>query len=169
MLDKLGIADSHIVANDVVSISPLGNWHAHTISVSRHHGFIFINDATLFSFVIFNVPLKTITNKFSEAFMYSFQGILSAEGFPEGWIEKVGHLSDTFMVGKTRSKQVLGTINELIKHYQYAMLGRGGAKQCNYGELICEMNRIPHKNINYNYAIEEMNSCFNALMQRHFD
>ena len=161
LLKNLDVTKDQLVANGVISAFPLGNWHANVISVSRYRGIIFVNDPTLFSFVVFHVPKAKLRNNFTAIFNRVLCNILQFEGFSTEWIRKVKEANNTFMFGNSVSRRVLGTINDLIKHYQYDILVHGGAKQCNFQETICEMNRIPQKNLNWNYAIEEMKRLAN--------
>lgn len=161
LLKKLDLPENQLASDNAVSISPLGNWHAHVIGVSRNHGIIFVNDATLFSFVVFNVSRATLKNELPAVFNSAFYDALLSEGFSTEWIRKAKEVGSVFKVGRSTSRRVLGNINDLIRHYQFYILRDDGVEKCNMQKTIREMNRIPQKNLSWNYSIEAMKKLAN--------
>lgn len=96
LLKKLDVSEDQLASDNAVSISPLGNWHVHVIGVSRNHGIIFINDATLFSFVVFNVSKSTLKNELLAVFNSTFYDALLSEGFSIEWIRKAKEVGGVF-------------------------------------------------------------------------
>jgi len=149
LLKKLDVPENQLASDNAVSISPLGNWHAHVIGVSRNHGIIFINDATLFSFVVFDVSKATLKNELPAVFNSALYNVLLSEVFSTDWIKKASEVSSVFKVGRSTSRRVLGSINDLIRHYQFYILRDDGIEKCNMQKTVREMNRIPQKNLGW--------------------
>lgn len=161
LLKKLDVPENELTSDNAVSISPLGNWHANVIGVSRYHGIIFVNDATLFSFVVFNVPKSALQKDLPRVFNYVLCEALRSEGFSVAWINKVSEISSVFKVGRSASRKVLGNINDLIYHYEFYILREGGVKECDMQKIIRDINRMPQRNIGWKYSIEAMKMLAN--------
>ena len=104
---------------------------------------------------------STFKNELPAVFNSAFTDALLSEKFSEEWIKKASEVSSVFKVGRSTSRRVLGNINDLIRHYQFYILRDDGVEKCNMQKTIREMNRIPQKNIGWNFAIEAMKKLAN--------
>lgn len=163
LLQGIDITEDQLVANDLISESKLGNWHANVIRVLRQKGILFVNDATLFSFVIFDVPKAVLKKKLPLIFNATLCKVLRQEGFSADWIEQIKLNNSPLKFGRSNNKKVLGTINDLTRHYEFAITDYGGIMQCNFDRVIYQMNRIPQKNLGWSYAIEIMQKVASTL------
>ena len=131
----------------------LGSWTVNLFNQNRRKVLIFVNDTTLYSFVLTGIR-KEHYGKLSECFGLGLLQLLEVDGFTEKeiafLIAGVGQISYT----KTNSRKVLGTVNDLVWHYQHSITLGGGLGQADIGGIIHRVNRMPQKNLEWSYAID---------------
>lgn len=100
------------------------------------------NDKTLFNFIAPDVPRATI-RELDKLFRNYLNCILADEDFAEA--ERTRILSEYEEIGfaNTRSKSVLGSMNDLAFHYIYSILEVGGVHSPEVPEIIRRLNRMP--------------------------
>lgn len=148
--------------SDLVEVAPynslLGSWHANLIDIDRTDCILFVNDQTLFNFIIPDVP-KTQIKDLSHLFKGFLQCVLAEEGFPQSIQQAI--LADYADIdySNTNSKKVLGSMNDMAFHYQ-CHIEDCGIHSYLVPNIIKKINRIPFKSIGYKYPIELLNSLY---------
>jgi len=133
--------------------STLGNWYVNLATIDRRKTFLFVNERTLFSFILFGVK-KSHTPEIHEIFLKGLTQALIFENFDLKEINKIHEEYFDLEFTKTDSRKVLGNMNELMDHYKFFILSDGGYKYCDLTAIINKMNRIPQRNIEWKYSIE---------------
>jgi len=141
-LDKLRPADTL-----------LGSWYVNLFTVDRRKAYIFVNEKTLLSFILYGVK-KSNNKKLPEMFMFGLEQLLNFEKFPENAIEKIFKGYDVVSYIKTDSKKILGNMNDLVSLYNHHIYYEWGLRNCNLTEIIMKINRTPQKNLGWSNSIE---------------
>lgn len=131
----------------------LGSWTVNLFNQDRRKVIVFVNDKTLYSFILFGVR-KDHYKKLPEIFCRGLHQLLSVDGFNE---REIGYLMsglDNITYSKTNSKKVLGNMNDLIWLYRFLISEHGGLEQADIGAIIHQLNRMPQRNIKWTYSIE---------------
>ena len=111
----LGLKPSDI-ASELPDSSSFGSWYANLIEINGDQGILFVNDKTLFNFIVPDLH-KNQAYQLKETFKSYLQCILADEGFDSEFIDKVMAESSTIDYANTNSKKVLGSMNELAFMY----------------------------------------------------
>lgn len=127
--------------------SPLGAWHANLIYANRRKAVLFVNDITLFNFIVLNLKRENIKN-LSNVFRENLSHTLVAEGFSGEVVEKVMQEYTSIEYAKTYSKSVLGSMNDFAFHYKYHIHNGGFLP-----DIIYKLNRMPMGALNYHEPI----------------
>ena len=149
---ELGIKPSEL-AEVKAGDSLLGNWYANIFTVDRRKTFIFMNEKTLLSFIIFGVK-KSNVKKTPEILLRGIDQLLTIEGFDIGKINSVFEGYKSYEFTKTASKSILGNMNDLVDLYRHSILYDGGFKYVDIGELILRINRTPQRNLGWSSSIK---------------
>jgi len=139
---------SDISDNDTL----LGNWYANIFTLDRRKTIIFVNEKTLYSFIIYGIK-KTNIEKLSEIFVTGLEQSLFFEGITSSIIKRMSLEYGLCQFTKTESKAVLGNMNNLVDLYSHWVYHDGGLKKCDLSEIILRINRTPQRNIGWEYSI----------------
>jgi len=154
---------------DLAEIKPgdslLGNWYVNIFTVDRRKTFIFMNERTLLSFIIFGIKRSNVKNT-PEAFLKGLEQLLTIEGFDIATINRVSDEYESIEFTKTASKSVLGNMNDLVDLYKHSMNYGGGLKHVDVGELILKMNRTPQRNLGWSYSIDIVTELLTGTAKR---
>jgi hypothetical protein len=133
--------------------SGLGPWTANLIFMNRRKCILFVNDKTLFNFLVPDVPRQQI-RELARMFRGWLSCVLAEESFTEAQIVKI--LSEYNEIGysSTKSRSVLGSMNDLAFMYKFSMQSGGGLHSPDFPEIIKEMNRTPMGALGYRLPIE---------------
>lgn len=146
-------------AKDLATFEPddsgLGPWTANLIFMNRRKCILFVNDKTLFNFLVPDVLRKQIRE-----LGCMFRGWLSCELAEEGYLkaQREEILNEYQEVGysNTRRRSVLGSMNDLAFMYKYSIQSSGGLHSPHFPEIIKEMNRTPMGSLGYRLPIEAL-------------
>ena len=130
----------------------LGNWTVNLFNQERRKNVIFLNDKTLYSFVLTGARKEHYAN-LSEIFCRGLNQLLKIDGFTESQISYLTAGLDDIRFTKTQSKSVLGSLNDLVWHYQFHISDQGGLQFADVGEIIHRLNRMPQNNLEWAYSI----------------
>ena len=133
--------------------TPLGNWYMNLFMLDRRKTFIFMNERTLFSFIVVGIK-KSNADTFPEVFYTGLGQTLITEGFDMDIINKVFAGYREYGYSKTNSKKLLGNMNDLVQLYTYKVMHDGGLKHCNLSQIIIDLNHMPQRNIGWGYSID---------------
>ena len=134
----LGIKPSDL-ANELIDTSVFGSWYANLIEINGSHGILFVNDKTLFNFIIPEL-YQNQAYDLKETFRGYLQCILNEEGFDSGFIDKVMAECSTLNYANTQSKKVLGSMNELAFMYT-CHFAEDSLHSYKFPSIIKNMNR----------------------------
>lgn len=143
------------------SDSVLGDWYINEFFLDRRKTFIFMNDKTLLSFVLYGIKKSNLVH-FPAPFINGLDQLLSLEGFDEKAIERAFAGYDKMQYTKTASKSVLGNLNDLVNLYKINVKIAGGLQSIDIGKLIFDINRTPQRNLGWSSSIEVVSE----LLQR---
>ena len=155
VLDAIGIKQKDLDSIKEAD-SLLGNWYANLFSIDRRKIIIFMNEKTLFSFIIIGVRKDNI-KKIIEIFCAGLEQILILEGIDAAKIEEVLAEYDDVEFTKTENRSVIGNLNELVNVYKCHISYDEGLKYCDLTEIIYRINRMPQRNINWEYSVDALN------------
>ena len=145
--------------NDLVEQEPatglLGSWHANLILIDRRKCVLFVNDKTLFNFIIPGVKKAELV-KVEDHFRNYLQCILADEGFSNQVINEY----DSIGFANTNNKSVMGSMNDLAFNYTISIQQNGGVNNCMLPQIIHRLNCMPMKALGYGYAIEALQRLY---------
>lgn len=143
--------------------SVLGAWYVNQFTLDRRKTFIFMNERTYLSFILFGVK-KSNTKKalFPEICLAGVVQLLKFQQTPLELIGKV--IDDSFesRYANTDSRKVLGNLNELVALYRYIVIADGGLAHCNLNEIIIKINHMPQRNLGWKNSIEVCREILSA-------
>jgi hypothetical protein len=139
--------------------SYLGSWHANLIYVDRRKCVLFVNDKTLFNFMAPDVSRAEIRN-LSVLFKSYLPCVLSDAGFNASATEKIMSEYDEISYAKTKSRSVLGSMNDLAFHYKYHIQNAGGVHSYEVPSIIRKLNKMPMGAIAYAYPLDALRTMY---------
>ncbi len=107
----------------------LGSWHANLLFINRRKCVLFVNDKTLFNFIIPDLKREQI-RQLDKLFISWLQCVLAEEGFEESLRDQVMQEYETIGYAATNSRSVLGSMNDLAFNYQVQIEMEGGVHSC---------------------------------------
>ena len=147
--------------NDISVSEPkesfLGSWHANMIYIDGKKCVLFINDKTLFNFIVPNVPRAEI-RELSKVFIHNLAFVLSSEGISEKMTAKVLFEYESIEYADTTNKSVLGSLNDLAFHYKHRIESEGGIHSYAIPSIINQLNHMPMGALEYVFPIEALKS-----------
>jgi hypothetical protein len=155
---QMGFKNDTLVQQDPQT-SLLGSWHANLINIDRSHCVLFVNDKTLFNFLIPDVS-KEQFRQLDTLFRGYLQCILVEEGFDKTTTDNILQEYAEIGYSNTNNKSVLGSMNDLGQHYQYYIEEEGGVNSCMIPQIIHELNRMPMCAIAACYPIDALRELY---------
>lgn len=126
------------------STQGLGNWYANVFIANRKTHLIFVNEKTLYSFVIPEVR-KNIFQNIHSAFLNHLELHLVYENIDRKVIQKILAEYDSFIITKTINKSVLGCMRDIVYHFQYDFCSYPKMTDEELFSITQKNNTIPHK------------------------
>lgn len=154
LIKEIGIKNCDLVVDDP-KFGYLGAWYANLIRIDRRKCVLFTNEGTLYSFLVAGVK-KADLIRFDHLFVSNLRANLESEKFGSQVIDKVLKEYSEIGIGKTKSKSILGSMNDLAFHFEFTILHDGGVMACDIIAINQKMNRIPMSAIGYSYSIEKL-------------
>ena len=131
----------------------LGNWYVNLFTVDRRKTFLFMNERTLLSFVMFGIK-KSNVQEMPAVFVRGLVQLLMLEEFKPAEIERALAGYDTLEVARTDSRKLLGNMNDLMDLYRHHILWEGGFRSCDLNGIFKRMNRTPQRNLGWAFSID---------------
>jgi len=128
------------------------DWHANLVWVERKKLVLFCSNLTLFCCVSPPV-LKAQIQSIVPLFLSSLQYQMRYEGFTSYDIDYAIAKYESMGVGRTNNRSVLGSMNDYVFHLGYRIWDDGGLAECNLGEVVQYLNRIPQVGRDFHNAI----------------
>jgi len=132
--------------------SMLGNWYVNISTIDRRKTFLFVNERTLLSFILYGIKKSNIANM-HEMFLKALNQLLLMEGVDYPVIDKLNNEYLHLEYTKTNSKKVLGNMNDLMSLYKHFIYSDGGLKYCDLTDIIHRINNTPQRNIGWGHSI----------------
>ena len=133
--------------------SSIGEWYVHLFYFSRQKCLIFTNAGSLFSFVVHGVSRKDIKN-IENLFRRELSRALFDENFNAQEMKNIMDNINEAKFAKTANRSVLGSMNDLIRHYEYLKSRSMVQGDMDDAGLQCEINKTPMSALKYDYPIE---------------
>ena len=165
LLRELGLKDKDLRVEES-RFSFLGQWHANLLYLNRQKTVLFVNDRTLFNFIIpglSRAQIRDLPNQFRQMLAC----ILSEEGIPGAVKERILAEYAEVAVGKSSDRSVLGSSNDLAFHYKHRILSAGGIHSWRVPQIIRELNRMPMQAIPSKFPIDELRQLYGLELERH--
>ena len=141
----------------------LGSWHANLIYIDGKKCVLFVNDKTLFNFIVPNLSRAQI-RELSNIFKVTLECVLAAEEVPVVAITKILLEYESIQYANTHSKSVLGSMNDLAFHYKYRIQSEGGVHSSAVPSIIKALNNMPMGALKYVFPIEALKAVYeNAI------
>jgi len=137
----------------------LGPWHANLIRIERRKCLLLTNGRTLYSFLIPGVKKKDL-EKFRELFTLHLKMNIEKEGFGPEDISKALEEYGEIAIAPTKSRSVLGSMNDLADQADFLVIRAGGLEKGDILTVNMMLNRIPMGAIKYRYAIDKVYEIF---------
>jgi len=141
------------------SESSLGPWHVNLIFIDGKKCLLFVNDKTLFNFIVPDI-LRAQIRELSKIFTDTLECVLSAEGVPEMAKTKIMSEYESIQYANTNSKSVLGSMNDLAFHYKYHIQSEGGVHSYAIPSIIKKLNHMPMSALNFVFPIEALKAVY---------
>ena len=141
LLKEIGLSPTRLQHQEP-KFSFLGQWHANLIYIDRRKCVLFVNDRTLFNFIVPHARREQI-RALDEMFQSWLACVLSAEGISDDVISRILSEYDEIEFGKSSDRSVLGCANDIAFHYKYLVSEAGGVHSWMVPDIIREMNRMP--------------------------
>lgn len=135
------------------SKSMLGNWYVNILTIDRRKTFLFVNEKTLLSFILYGIKKSNITS-IHEMFLKALNQLLLMEGVDYSTINKLNNEYLHLEYTKTNNKRTIGSMNNLMSTYEHFIYSDGGLKHCDLITIIHKINKMPQKNIGWGYSID---------------
>lgn len=156
---EMGLNRDDLENNDGNEIK-LGGWHANLIYINRRKCILFANDKTLLNFLVPGLTRKQIRQLDNE-FRNHLEKLLANEGLKkELQLQIIGEYRHV-EYGKTNSRSILGSMNDLADNYTYHILDRGGVQHADMNNIVKAMNRMPMGAISYHSPIKVFLEMYN--------
>ena len=147
--------------SDLAELEPtfsfFGSWHANLLHIDRKKCVLFVNDKTLFNFIVPDIN-RALIKELSRLFINHFSCVVAAEGLSEKVQEAIKSEYQDLAYAGTNSKSVLGSMNDLAFHYKHHILSEGGIHSAMIPEIIRKLNHMPMGALDYKYPIDAIQS-----------
>jgi hypothetical protein len=123
LLKEMGLKSGDLEQTEP-AFSFLGQWHANLIHINRRKTLLFVNDRTLFNFVVADVTRSQIKD-LREEFCSTLSCVLAAESIRENVRSRILEEYEDIEITKSSNRSVLGSANDIAFHYTYRILEAG--------------------------------------------
>jgi hypothetical protein len=140
------------------SAAPLGNWYVNRFDLDRRKAHIFMSEATLLSFILFQGQKPVTVESLPHMLLAGLDQLLRMRGLPKSAIEKAFKHYDAGLFAKTDNRSDLGSMNDLISHYQWRVEHEGGLSTCDLTSIIMNINEMPQRRIGWQTSWDSVHS-----------
>jgi hypothetical protein len=137
------------LASPEPSAAPLGNWYVNRFNLGRRKAFIFMSETTLLSFILLQGKKSVTTESLPNMLLAGLEQLLQMKGLPKSAIDKAFEHYGAGLYAKTDNRSDLGSLNDLVNHYQLRVEREGGFLQCDLTGIIMSVNKMPQRRIGW--------------------
>lgn len=148
----------------VTADSCLGNWYVNVVRFNRYKGYLFVNERTLYSFVIMQKGINART--ILAAFQRMFVSCLQLEGFDQAAVQRALDGCDAVQFARATDRKVLGNMNDLKFHYDWEIEGPPPAGSSGHFLAAQELARMPQRNLGWKYSIDVLKDILGDVSER---
>ena len=152
----MGLKDADLFTGEIDD-GRLGAWHANLIHILGKKCVLFVNDKTLFNFLVPGVNRANIRN-LDQLFLGHLHPVLAQEGFDVKQRELVASEYQKVAYAKSNSKSVLGSMNDVAFHYENHICSAGSVHSAELPEIIQLLNQMPMSAIASKFPIAALRS-----------
>lgn len=157
------LSELKLQSKDVLQTSDdLNSWHANLFRIVRRKCVIFTHDKTLYSFLALGLTKPDFQN-FKEVFRQGLFKSLIANEIPQKQLELFLSINHDIEFGKTTSRSVLGSMNDLIFQLKYRISADGGILNTDINKANQYINHIVMGAIGGIYSIDELVKYLESL------
>ena len=127
----------------------LGNWYVHRFPIGRTHFFLFMNEVSLLSFVLYQGKKPVTPKTLPGMFLMGLHQLLAMKGYQASVIDQVmlGYRDGLF--SKTDSRKAVGCMNDLVSVYTAVVEAAGGIHRCDLTGIIMRLNEMPQRTLDW--------------------
>ena len=133
LLKELRVSNDDLV-DENESSERLGDWYANLLRIDRRKCVMFTNAATLYTFLVAGVLRKDF-DRVGDLFRTHLRRTLAHDEYSATDIDLVLEEYDTLLVGRTRDRRVLGSMNDFAWAVETCIWKEGGLQRCDLEEL----------------------------------
>lgn len=127
----------------------LGNWYVHRFPVDRRKAFIFMSETTLLSFILLQGRKPTTRESLPNMLLAGLEQLLHMRGLTQDAVERAFQHYDAGLYAKTGNRTDLGSLNDLVKQYQWRIEHSGGLAACDLTKIIMQINEMPQRRLGW--------------------
>ncbi len=154
----MGLKKSNLAESEP-TFSFLGSWHANLLHIDRRKCILFVNDKTLFNFIVTDIN-RALIKELDKLFISHLSCVVASEGLSEKAQKAIKAEYQDLAYAGTNSKSVLGSMNDLAFHYKHHILSEGGIHRAMVPEIIRKLNHMPMGALDYKYPIYAIQSLY---------
>ena len=139
----------------------LGDWFVNSHRFGYTKTLLLVNAPTLYSILI--EYKKRELADIGEFFRTNLKSNLLLEGFEKEKIERVLAEYQEVILARTDSREILGSMNDLMRLYEFQIEGKGGIIESSLQQVIGQINRTPQLKRSGKYSIEMMAEKIGAI------
>lgn len=148
----------------VTADSCLGDWYVNVVRFNRYKGYLFVNERTLYSFVIMQKGINA--RNILTAFRKMLELCLSSEGFDQSAIQRALEDCETVQFARATNRKVLGNMNDLKFHYEFEIAGPVPEGSCEHLLAAQKLARMPQRNLGWKYSIDVLKEILGDVSER---
>jgi len=141
--------------------SYLGSWHVNLIYINRRKCVLFVNNRTLFNFLIPDLPRAEI-RRLGDLFRLYLKLVIASEGLSSAAQTRIREEYVEVGYAKSNDKSVLGSMNDLAFHYKHSLIRAGGAHSSALPSIISRLNHMPMGALDYRFSVEALNELYES-------
>jgi hypothetical protein len=140
--------------------APLGSWYVHRFLIGRTRSFLFMSDANLLSFVLYQGKKPVTVQTLPVMLLAGLSQLLAMKGFEPALIDRALQPYQTGLFAKTDSRKLLGSMNDLVQRYTHSVEYQGGLESCNLTDIIMKMDDMPQRTLDGRASWDLVESVF---------
>ncbi len=150
VLQRIGFP---LQAETLPETTVLGNWYAHLLFIHRFQLVLCVSDQSRLAVITPAKGLKTLSKQLPDHLI----PLLASLGLPEAWIEQeIRAMNDVYYTW-TRSKSILGTMNDYANQLEYRVEREGGPSLL---QLALDLSICPCGPLNYDSSEQRTKELF---------
>lgn len=130
------------------------DWYGNLFRLGRRQAVIFTHAESLYSFIIDKIGKKH-GGQILVLFRAGLEQRLKRDGFSQRQIKKVLEGVEDMRIGASRSRSVLGSMNDMVNSARYMFYYYQGEYEDIIEEIMVRINRTPMSAIDYKYPVEK--------------